>query len=68
MQKDLEGSPLMYLLDSLDGRDKIAFKNEALSNQRLKNSFICNLWSWTTKFIDDGPLSLISFIDWLGSW
>ena len=42
------------------------FENEELSIQRMKNSFVCNLWSWTKLFIDDGPLSC-NFFDWLGS-
>ena len=55
-------------------RNIIAFENEELSNQRLKNSFVYNWWSWTKVFIDDGLLSycielklLINFIDWLVS-
>ena len=48
-------------------RNKIAFENGEVSNQRLKYSFVCNLWLWTKLFIDDDLLSLIKFIDWLGS-
>ena len=45
----------------------IAFDDEELSIQRMKNSFVCNLWSWTKLFIDEGPLLLINFFDWFGS-
>ena len=43
------------------------FGNEELSLQRLKTSFVCNLWSWGRLFVDLSPFSLVSFIDWLGS-
>ena len=48
-------------------RNMLVFGNEELSLQRLKNSFVCNLWSWIRVSIDLSPFSLVSFIDWLGS-
>ena len=33
----------------------------------MKNSFVCNFWSWTKSVINEGPLPLINFFDWLGS-
>ena len=45
----------------------LAFGNEELSLQRLKNSFVCNLWSWVRMSIVLSPSSLVSFIDWLDS-
>ena len=45
----------------------IVFYNEGLSIQRLKNSFVCNLFSWTKSCLDGEPRSLINFVDWLGS-
>ena len=45
----------------------IAFVNEDLSIQRLKNSFVCDLWSWSKSCLDVGLLPLINFFDWLGS-
>ena len=44
----------------------LAFGNEEFSLQRLKNSFVCNLWSWVRVSIDLSLL-LVSVIDWLGS-
>ena len=43
------------------------FDNEELSIQRLKISFVGNLWSWSRVSIDMCYISLVSFIDWLGS-
>ena len=34
----------------------IAFEKEELLNWRLKNTFVCNLWSWIKVFIVDRPL------------
>ena len=48
-------------------RNKIVFNNEALSTQRLKNSFVCNLLSWAKSSIAVGPLTLFNFVEWLGS-
>ena len=45
----------------------LAFGNEELSLHRLKYSFVCNLWSWVRVSIVLSPLSLVSFLDWLGS-
>ena len=48
-------------------RNLIVFDNEELSIQILKLVFICNLWSWFRVFVDMWLVSLVSFIDWLGS-
>ena len=47
--------------------NRIAFENEEFLIQRMKNSFVCSYWSWTKLFIDERPLSLINFFDWLGT-
>ena len=48
-------------------RNRLAFGNEELSLQRLKNSFVCNLWSWVRVSLVESPSSLVSFLDWIGS-
>ena len=48
-------------------RNLLAFGNEEFSLQRLKYSFVCNLWSWVRVFIVLSPSSLVSFFEWLGS-
>ena len=40
----------------------IVFDNVELSIQRMKNSFICNLWSWSRVFVYEGQS-----IPWLES-
>ena len=37
-------------------RNRIAFDNEDFSIQRLKNSFVCNLWLWTKLVVNEGAL------------
>ena len=46
-------------------RNLLAFGNEEFS--LLKNSFVCNLWSWVSVSIVLSPSSLVTFFDWLGS-
>ena len=48
-------------------RNKIAFEDDVLSIQSLKSSFVYFLWSETKLFIKDGLLTLVDFIDWVGS-
>ena len=42
-------------------KNKIAFENGDFSTQRLKNSFLCIVCSWSKVFIDEGSLHLINF-------
>ena len=43
------------------------FDNAGISIHKIKNSFVCNLWSWFRAFVDVRLISFVSFIDWLGS-
>ena len=60
-------APLCLFWTMWKERNRIAFDNEALSIQRLKTSFACNLFSWTKSCLVGEPHSLITFVDWLGS-
>ena len=60
-------APLCLFWTMWKERNRIALDNEALSIQRLKTSFVCNLSSWTKSCLDGEPHSLINFVDWLGS-
>lgn len=59
--------PLCIFWTVLKTKNKIAFEDNVLSIQRLKSSFVYFLWSETKLFIKDGPLTLVGFIDWVGS-
>ena len=43
------------------------FGNEETLHQRLKRSFCNNLSLWIHVYIDGSIISLIDFVDWLGS-
>ena len=48
-------------------RNLLALGNEEFLLQRLKYSFVCNIWFWFRVSIVSSPFSLVSFLDWLGS-
>ena len=58
-------APLCFFWLVWKERKIIAFESEEFSVHRLKHSFVCNFWSWTKSIIDEGPLPLINFFDWL---
>ncbi|RVW51258.1 hypothetical protein CK203_075425 [Vitis vinifera] len=66
-RKVWNAAPLCIFWAVWKERNRIAFDNEELSIHRLKNSFVCNLWLWTKSVVNDGPLPLINFFDWLGA-
>ena len=47
-------------------RNRVTFDNEAFAAYRLKNSFICNFWSWSNVFSEDRDRSLLDFLTWMG--
>ena len=57
----------MHLLNSLETRNAIAFRDEVLSIQRLKSFFVYIFWSETKLYFVDGPTILVHFIDQVGS-
>ena len=46
-------------------RNRIAFKDDFLSIQNLKYLFLFLLWSETKFSIENGPSTLVGFIDWM---
>ena len=60
-------SELNHLVHNFFFLQRLAFKDDSLSIQRLKHSFILTFWAETKLFIDDCPLTIANFIDWLGS-
>ena len=51
----------------LKEKNMLALGNEEFSLQKLKNSFVCYLWSWVRVPILLNLSSLVNFFDWLGS-
>ena len=59
--------PLCLFWSVWKTRNKIVFDDGVLSLQKLKAFFVYLLWSESKLFIKYGPLTLIDFIDWVGS-
>ena len=66
-KKAWQMTPLCIFWSVWKERNLLAFGNEVLSLQKLKHSFVCNLWSWVRVFIVLSPRSFVSFFEWLGS-
>ena len=47
--------------------NRLAFKGGSLAMQKLKNSFVCNLWSWARVYIGEESSSLLGFLEWLAA-
>ena len=47
-------------------RNRIVFKDDFLSVQNRKYLFLFLLWLETKLFIENGPSTLVGFIDWAG--
>ena len=68
LEESLESIVFVPLLDNLEGeRNRRSFENRGLSIQRLKFLFLCSILSSTNLFIEHSSMSLVNFIDWLGS-
>ena len=66
-KKAWQMAPLCIFWSVWEEINLLAFGNEEFLLQRLKYSFICNLWSWIRVSLVMDPSSLVSFFDWLGS-
>ena len=48
-------------------RNRLAFRVGSLAIQKLKNSFVCNLWSWARVYLGEESSSLFGFLEWLAA-
>ena len=62
----MEFYSFVYILDSMEREDRIAFKDGMVAVQRFKYSFIYNLWSWNRVFLGEEVHSL-DFLEWMVS-
>ena len=46
-------------------RNILTFKGGSLAIQKLKNSFVCNSWSWARVYMGEESSSLLGFLEWL---
>ena len=64
-KKALMEAPLSIFWSICQERNYITFENKDLSAQRMKASFICNIWSWSNVYIVERLRSLVDFLMWL---
>ena len=64
-EKDLELHPVVYFLDGMEGKKRLTFREGSLAIQKLKNSFVYNLWSWARVYMGEESSSLLGFLEWL---
>lgn len=48
-------------------RDKKLVASEDKLDQALKSMFLCNFLLWVRKYMDEGSMLMINFIDWFGT-
>ena len=48
-------------------RNRLAFRGGVVNIQRLKSSFVCNLWNWAKVYLGEESFSLIGFLEWIAS-
>ena len=46
-------------------KTRIAFRDGTLVGQKLKHSFVSNLWSWNNLYIGEESSSLTGFLVWV---
>ena len=47
--------------------NRLSFRGGSLDIQKLKNSFVCILWSWARVYIGEESSSLLGFLEWLAA-
>ena len=72
-REGVEVSHLLFVDDTLvlckPSLNQITYLSWSLMwfKERLKYSFVCNLWSWVRVSLAESLSSLVSFLDWIGS-
>ena len=60
-------APLCLFWTLWRARNRLVFKNEVTSAQRIKANFVTNLWTWVNLYCVDNMNSVLDFLTWLGS-
>ena len=58
--------PLFIFWTVWKEKNKLAFRGE-LVIQKIKYSFVCNIWDWAKLYMGEEPNSFIGFLEWLAS-
>ena len=59
--------PLCIFWTVCKERNRLAFRGGSLDIQKLKNSFVCTLWSCARVYIGEESSSLLGFLEWLAA-
>ena len=60
--------PLFIFWTVWKERNRLAFKGGGeLAIQKIKNSFVCNVWGWAKVYSGAEPRFLIGFLEWIAS-
>ena len=62
-KKAWQDAPLWIFWIVWKERNSRVFQDKGLTIQRVKQSFLCNLWDWVNMFIDPKANSVVDFID-----
>ena len=68
MKKAWKAAPLYIFWVLWWDRNRRAFDNFESTDQTIKNSFLYIFWDWVRLYIEGGSLSLLDFMDSVGSW
>ena len=60
-------APLCLFRTLWPERNRVVFKNEVTSIQRIKANFVTNLWTWANLYSVDNTNSVLDFPTWMGS-
>ena len=59
-------APLCIFLTIWQERNRLAFEDVIISINRMKSTFLCNLWSSVNLHSVERPRSLVDFLTWMG--
>ena len=60
-------APLCIFWTLWQERNRLVFEGVDISINRIKSTFLSNLWSWVNLCSVERPRSLIDFLFWMGS-
>ena len=67
-KKTWNSVPLCIFWTVWNERNNIAFRDGRLAIQRLKNSFVYNLWSWNRLYVGEEASTFLGFLEWMASF
>ena len=63
LQEGLDGSPLCIFWTIWWERNRLVFEDVNISVNRMKSTFLCNLWSWVNLYSVERSMFLVDFFN-----